>query len=233
MCGRFSLSFRERERLAFELGVPVEQLADAAYRPRFNVAPTDGHWLVRQRYEDRQLLPAKWGLVNTWATDAKRAALQINARAETLARLPSFRDAFRRRRCVVPADGFFEWVGSGAGRQPVWFHRPAGGLILFAGLYESWQPEPEQWQRTFTIVTTEPNEVVAAVHDRMPVILPESAVDGWLDPRQENLDTLTRLLVPAAADVLVATAVSSRVNSVRNDDAACLEPSPPSPSRLL
>ncbi len=232
MCGRFSLSFRERDSLAFELGVPVEQLGDAAYRPRFNVAPTDGHWLVRQRYEDRQLLPAKWGLVNTWATDAKRAALQINARAETLARLPSFREAFRRRRCVVPADGFFEWVGSGAGRQSVWFHRPDGGLILFVGLYESWQPEPEQWQRTFTIVTTEPNEVVVPVHDRMPVILPESAVDQWLDPRQEDLEALARLLGPAAADVLVATAVSPRVNSIRNVAAACLEPAPPAP-RLL
>src|ERR1700730_18546082 len=102
MCGRFTLTYRERERLARELGVPLDQLPDGSYRPRYNVAPTDPHWIVRQRYEERQILPAKWGLINSWAKDAKRAAQQINARAETLERWPAFKEAFQKRRCVVP-----------------------------------------------------------------------------------------------------------------------------------
>src|SRR5262245_19300143 len=174
MCGRFTLTYREREALADELGVNVEEIP-SDYRPRFNIAPTDPHLIVRVRYEDREALPAKWGLVNSWAKDAKRAALQINARAETLATLPPFREAFKKRRCVVPADGFYEWVGAKATRQPVWFHRPESGLILFAGLHESWQPQPGEWQRTFTIITTTPNRVTEPVHDRMPVILSDEA----------------------------------------------------------
>src|SRR5687767_5035660 len=102
MCGRFTLTYRERQRLADELGVAVEELTEADYKARYNIAPTDPHWIIRQRYEERHVLPAKWGLVNSWAKDAKRAAAQINARAESLQRLPAFRDAFEKRRCVVP-----------------------------------------------------------------------------------------------------------------------------------
>ena len=224
MCGRFTLTYRERMALADELGVPVHEIADAEYRARYNIAPTDPHWIVRLRYEDRQALPAKWGLVNTWAKDAKRAAAQINARGETLSKQPAFREAFQKRRCVVPADGFFEWVGTKQARQPVWFHRPDGKLILFAGLYESWQPRPGEWERTFTIVTTVPNRLIEPIHDRMPVILADDRVDAWLDPRQDDEEKLTRLLVPAPDDLLVRTFVSPRVNSVRNDDPECLEP---------
>lgn len=224
MCGRFTLTYRERERLAEELGVPIEQVPADQYQPRYNIAPTDSHWLLRLRYEDRELRPAKWGLVNSWARDAKRAAAQINARAESLAKSPAFREAFQKRRCAVPADGFFEWLKNGVSRQPVWFHRPDGGLFLFAGLYESWQPQPGQWQRTFTIITTTPNRTIEHVHDRMPVILPDDHVDEWLDPRQEDLERLARLLAPAPDELLVAMAVSPRVNSVKNDDATCLEP---------
>src|SRR3989304_2215040 len=164
MCGRFTLAYRERERLAEELGVNVEQIPAAEYRPRYNIAPTDAHWIVRLRYEDRQVLPARWGLVNSWAKDAKRAAAQTTPRAETLASAPAFRDAFVKRRCAVPADGFFEWVGpstgsgrgAGASRQPIWFHRSDGGLIPFAGPSQSRPPQPGQWQRTFTTVPAGP-----------------------------------------------------------------------------
>jgi putative SOS response-associated peptidase YedK len=224
LCGRFTLTRMERAELADELGVPVEALPADLYRPRYNVAPTDPHWIVRVRYEDRQLLPAKWGLVNSWAKDAKRAAMQINARAETVATLAPFRDAFRRRRCIVPADGFFEWTGTKEARQPLWFHREDGALLLFAGLYESWEPSEGERQRTFTIVTTRANALMAPVHDRMPVILAEEAIDDWLDPRHEDAAALAKLLVPAPADLLIATPVSQRVNSVKNDDPACLEP---------
>ncbi len=224
MCGRFTLTYAERERLAEELGVNTEQINDADYKPRYNVAPTDPHWIVRMRLEDREILPAKWGLVNTWAKDAKRAAAQINARAETIATSGAFKDAFAKRRCVVPADGFYEWAGGATDRHPVWFHRPDGRLILFAGLYESWPATPGNWQRTFTIITTEPNRLVSPIHDRMPVILDDDAVDRWLDPREEDTGVLQGMLAPAPDDLLVTLAVSQCVNSVRNDDPACLLP---------
>jgi putative SOS response-associated peptidase YedK len=223
MCGRFTLTYQQKQRLAEELGVNVEEIGDS-YKPRWNIAPTDPHWIVRMQYEEREILPAKWGLVNSWAKDAKRAARQINARAESIATNPAFRDAFARRRCVVPADGFYEWIGAGATRQPIWFHRPDGGLLLFAGLYESWPATPDNWQRTFTIITTTPNGIVSPVHDRMPVVLSGDAVDYWLDPREEDTDSLRKLLTPASDDVLVKLSVSQRVNSVKNDDPACLEP---------
>jgi putative SOS response-associated peptidase YedK len=175
------------------------------------------------RYEDRELLPATWGLVNSWAKDKKRAAGQINARAETIADRPAFRDAFQKRRCVVPADGFFEWTGPTGARQPLWYYRPDGGLLLFAGLYESWQPEPGQWERTFTIITTEANAIVREVHDRMPVILPEERINDWLFGRQENSEALRAMLVPAPDALLTVRHVSPRVNSAREDDPGVLE----------
>jgi putative SOS response-associated peptidase YedK len=222
MCGRFTLTYRERKALADELGVPVEQLPEDEYRPRYNIAPTDSHWIVRGRYEERQLLPAKWGLVNSWAKDARRAAQQINARAETLETSPAFREAFRSRRCLVPADGFFEWTGSKAQRRPIWYHRPDGKLILFAGLYEAWRPSEDEWQRTFTIVTTDANGLVRPVHDRMPVILSPEAADAWLFAGESDLEKVRALLRPPPDDLLIATFVSPRVNSVKNDDPECL-----------
>jgi putative SOS response-associated peptidase YedK len=220
MCGRFTLSRRDKEQVAHELGISIAELE--GYRPRYNIAPTDPHWILRVKYEDREFLPAKWGLVNSWAKDSKRAAQQINARAETLERRSAFKEALLKRRCVVPADGFFEWTGPKTARQPLWFHRPDDRLILFAGLYEYWQPAPKQWQRTFTIVTTEANDLMRPVHDRMPVILSEDAVDAWLFPKQEP-DALRPLLVPAPEDLLIATPVSPRANSVKNDDPGVLE----------
>ena len=224
MCGRFTLTEDNREWVAERLGVPVDELVEDTYRPRWNIAPTDQHWIVRMQHEDREALPAKWGLVQFGSKDAKRAATQINARAETLDSRPAFRNAWRKsRRCVVPADGFFEWTGDKKDRQPIWFHRPDRELIFFAGLYESWQPTPDAWQRTFTIITTTPNALLEPIHDRMPVIIPADRVDDWLFEGNES-DNVAGLLVPAADDYLIATAVSQRVNSVKNDDPACLAP---------
>jgi putative SOS response-associated peptidase YedK len=227
MCGRFTLARQDRVSLALELGVSVNQLAEETYRPRYNIAPTNKHWVVRMEYEDREMLRARWGLINHWAKDASVGHRQINARAETVDKRPAFRDAFKKRRCVVPADGFFEWAGPKGARQPIWFHRPDDGLILFAGLYESWQPAPDEWEPTFTIITTNANATLEPVHDRMPVILPDEAVDEWLYARQDDFAALDRLLVPAADDLLAATPVSPRVNSVKHDDPACLEPVAP------
>ncbi len=214
------MTHEQLEMLAEDLGVPVESLPNT--RPRYNIAPTDEHFIVRMQREDREALPAKWGLVNSWAKDSKRAAMQINAKAETLEERPAFRDAFEKRRCIVPADGFFEWTGPKTARLPLWFHRPDGGLLYFAGLYESWQPKPGEWQRTFTIVTTSANELLAPVHDRMPVILAKQDLDEWLGPRVP-LTRVRELLAPAPVDVLVARRVSPKVNSVRYDERDALD----------
>jgi putative SOS response-associated peptidase YedK len=221
MCGRFTLSYRDAERVARELGVPDEELD--GYRPRFNIAPTDMHWIVRTRYEDREVRPARWGLVNFWMKDRKQAFKNINARAETVQTSRAFREAFKERRCVVPADGFFEWTGPKEARMPIWFHRPDGGLIYFAGLYESWRPAPDEKERTFTIITTAPNALMEPVHDRMPVVLENDAVDEWLFAKQPP-EKLMTLLAAVRDDLLVATPVSPRVNSVKNDDPECLLP---------
>lgn len=219
MCGRFTLTYDSSKRLARDLGTSAESLAK--YRPRYNVAPTDFHWIVRTRYEDREVLPARWGLVNHWMTDRKQAFKNINARAETVQRLRSFREAFKERRCVVPADGFFEWTGPKDAREPIWFHRGDRSLILFAGLYESWRPSESERERTFTIITTSANSLMEPIHDRMPVILEDAVADDWLYGRQ-SADSLMELLRPAEDGLLVATPVSARVNSVKNDDPECL-----------
>jgi putative SOS response-associated peptidase YedK len=229
MCGRFTLTRRDFDALAAELGAEAGAELAAEYRPRYNIAPTDWHWLVRQKLETRQLLPARWGLVNSWAHDAKGAGRQINARAETALKSRAFGEAFLTRRCVVPADGFFEWTGSKADRRPIWYHAPGGELLLFAGLYESWMdPATRVWMRSFTILTTDANETVAPVHDRMPVILRPERIDDWLfvpaEDRERQAASAAALLRPAGADTLVATPVSPRVNSVANDDEACLAP---------
>jgi putative SOS response-associated peptidase YedK len=216
-------------QLATELDASFDDDVAALYRPRYNIAPTDLHWIVRTKQEQRQLLPARWGLVNSWAKDMKAAARQINARAESALTRPAFRDAFERRRCLVPADGFFEWIGAREDRRPIWYHAPDDSVITFAGLYESWQdPATSTWTRTFTILTTSANDLVTPVHDRMPVILPAEYRDDWLHVPVRNADAyagnLRTLLVPAANDALIPTEVSKRVNSVQNDDPACLTP---------
>jgi putative SOS response-associated peptidase YedK len=229
MCGRFTLTRKDFRALATELEAAFDESVASLYRPRYNIAPTDQHWIVREKQEQRQILPAKFGLVNSWAKDAKAAARQINARSESALTRPAFREAFEKRRCIVPADGFFEWIGAKEARRPIWFHAPDGALILFAGLYESWRdPKTEEWMRTFTILTTAPNAVVEPIHDRMPVILARDVIDDWLHVPTRNAETyaegLKKLLAPAREDVLVATEVSRRANSVANDDEGVLEP---------
>ena len=215
MCGRFTITRRDGNMLAAELGVAADSFVD--YRPRYNVAPTQMHYVVRVKFENREVLPARWGLVNTWAKTASTAAKNINARAETVNTRPTFREAFIKRRCVVPADGFFEWTGPKTARQPTWFHREDNQLLLFAGLYESWRPKPDQWETTFTILTTAANALTRQYHDRMPVILADRDADDWMDPRAPDPLVLKKLLVPAPADLLIATPVSPAVNDVDND----------------
>jgi putative SOS response-associated peptidase YedK len=205
------------------LGVYLDSIPED-YRPRYNIAPTDPHFVVTSKYEQRHAASARWGLVNSWAHDNSRAAACINAKAETIDTRGAFRDAFAHRRCVVPAVGFYEWRGPKNARRPIRFHRRDGGLFFFAGLYESLFPEKNRPEMTFTIITCAPNAEIAAIHDRMPVVLHERAADDWMNPLESDPLSLKRLLVPAPDDALIATAASTLVNSVKNDGPELLTP---------
>lgn len=215
-----TLTRRELREVAEELGALLEVGADLSWRPRYNVAPTDRHPIVRARETARSLELARWGMGHGAAkADGRALPVLINARAETAASRPSFRDAFVKRRCLVPADGFFEWRNTPEGRQPLWLHPQGGGLLLFAGLYA--EAEPGVTEPRFTILTTTPSDDVRAIHDRMPVILGRAEANAWLAAPSQGL------LRPAPAGTLVATPVSLRVNSVKNDDPECLAPPVP------
>ena len=182
MCGRFTLTVHQLGDVAEQLGASIDPELLEQYHPRYNVAPCESHWLLRSKAGRREVIPADWGLINHWSKDARVAYQQINARMETLAERPTYRDAFRSRRCVIPADGFYEWRGPKGAREPLWFHPPEGGLLLFAGLYEGWvDPVTGEVMKTFTIVTSPPNELVRPIHDRMPAIVPTDRLDEWLE----------------------------------------------------
>ena len=224
MCGRFTLSVETLELVAAAQQLAETLFAGIPHRPRYNVAPTQEHPIVRAGGEDLIAQTARWGLVNSWAKDAKRAGRQINARSETAARSRAYARPFKRKRCIIPADGWYEWSGPKEARQPHWIHHADREPFLFAGLYEVWYPEPEQPQTTFTILTTDANDALASIHARMPVLMPPEQLDDWLDPAAEDIDALSALLVSAPNDAFVSLPVSPRVNSVRNDDPSLLQP---------
>lgn len=214
MCGRFALTEHDRNLLETRLGLPPGALGD--YRPRYNIAPMQRHFVVVTKYENRAILPARWGLVPRCAKDASRASQCINAKCECVESKPSFRDAFKKRRCVVPADGFYEWTGPRTTRRPLWIHRRDGQLLRFAGLYEKWKPADGEAETTFTILTCAANSAMAAVHNRTPVILSDRDADDWMNPREADPLALKRMLVAAAEDLLEMQPASPLVNSVRN-----------------
>jgi putative SOS response-associated peptidase YedK len=223
MCGRFTLTWEEWRQVSDALCIQDAVDAAASYRPRFNIAPTDQHFIVTSEFERRKAQHASWGLVNRWAKDNSRASQCINAKAETIEQRSTFHEAFQQRRCVVPADGFYEWTGPRNKRQPLWIHPRSGGLILFAGLYESWYREPHQPEVTFTIVTCAANAVIGEIHDRMPVILDERMAEDWMNPREKNPHSLKRLLVPAPSGLLVMQPASPLANSVKNEGPTLLK----------
>lgn len=223
MCGRFTLSTSPEELArCFALDVTPE------HRPRYNVAPTQQVAAVRVVLSEggaRRLRQLRWGLVPSWAEDLRVGARMINARAETAAQKPAFRRAFRSRRCLVLADGFYEWRRRGNQRQPHLIRMHDGRPFAFAGLWERWvNPEDGEVVESCTLLTTGPNELVEKIHHRMPVILEPGDYDRWLDPRVSDPEELAPLLRPFPADEMVSHAVSQRVNSPRNDDPACLAP---------
>ena len=216
MCGRFSLKTPSKVLAkAFKIEVPTLPL-------RYNIAPTQQVAAVRSRPDGRELALLKWGLVPSWAKDASIGSRMINARAETVAEKPAYRWAFRRRRCLVPADGFYEWKREGGSKQPYHFRMRDEQPFAFAGLWERWRGELGEVIDSCTIITTEANELLAPVHDRMPVILPPEAYDTWLDDEFTDALALGGLLRPYPAEAMERFPVSTRVNSPKNDDASCV-----------
>ena len=219
MCGRFSLySNPHVVGLQFGLAHTPE------FSPRYNVAP--GTPILAVRADDRharQGVLLQWGLIPSWAKDPSIGHRMINARAEHIAEKPAFRSALRRRRCIIPADGFYEWQAAGSRKQPYYVRSREHELFGFAGLYEFWKG-PEGLIGSCTVITTEANALMRPLHDRMPVILDAGDYAHWLDPDNPDPEALVAVLRPAPAERMVAHPVSVRVNSVRNDDADLIEP---------
>jgi len=222
MCGRYRLSRRKQ--------IQEEHYAatsdDADWSPRYNIAPTQFVPVVRQnpRSASRELSLLRWGLVPSWAKDSSKGAALINARSETAASKPAFCDALKFRRCLIPADGFYEWQKVGKGKQPYCFEVNRGELFSFAGLWETWKDASGKALETCSILTTTPNAVTAPVHDRMPVILDPQYYDLWLDPGATDTTVISGFLKPFDAWLMRCFTVSSRVNRPANDDAECSAP---------
>ncbi len=218
MCGRFvQIASPADLEFSFQTTNPLPNV-----QPRYNAAPGQDLMVVRRHPDtgQRSLDLLRWGLIPHWAKDPKIAWSSINARVETLDTRPAFRSAYRKRRCLVPADAFYEWKKEGTRKQPYAIALKSRELFAFAGLWENWQdPEIEQWVRTFTIITTDANELVAPIHDRMPVILAPEDYDGWLLPETDA----KALLWPYPAELMTAWPISPRVNSPRNEGAELLE----------
>ncbi len=229
MCGRYAAS-----REASEIGdwFQVEELPSSELAPRFNVAPTSEVYIVVDEDKTRRLTVARWGLIPSWSSDASRASRMINARWESVATKPSFRAAFRRRRCVVPADGYYEWrpapEGTGSRKQPFYIYPRSGEPLAMAGLFEDWHG-PHGEMRTCTIVTQEAVGPVADIHDRMPVDVPESWWERWLDPDLEDAQgALEDICVQSRTGVEAGSrdfySVSTRVNAPVNEGADLITP---------
>jgi putative SOS response-associated peptidase YedK len=245
MCGRYA-SARSRVELAEEFGVESDQVAEPL-PPDYNVAPTKRVYAVLTRPERdgdrdgdgdgagqpvRQLRVVRWGLVPSWAKDLSIGSRMINARAETVGEKPAFRAAFARRRCLVPADGYYEWqqppAGTKAPKQPIYITRADQRPLAFAGLYELWRDknvpddDPAAWLWTTTIITTSAPDGLGEIHDRMPMVIDPAGWADWLDPAAGSAD-LSSLLQPAATSGLVTYPVSLEVNSVRNNGPELIE----------
>jgi len=236
MCGRYSLT-TPPEAMVRLFGLQTSPNLPA----RYNIAPTQrAPVILAQPAGARRLMSMRWGLVPPWSKNPAAGAPLINARAETVAEKPSFREAFQRRRCLVPADSYYEWIGQKGAKQPVRIQAPDQGVFAFAGLWEHWTPAPSGPPKpianagqaesidSFTIVTTAAAPALQAIHHRMPVIVPPTLFDAWIDPTL-SAGALQEIIDTAAADDFTAAAVSRRVSNVRNDDPGCIEPLPVQP----
>ena len=231
MCGRYRLS-RRKELIEEYFATASEE---DEWSPRFNIAPTQPVPVIRQNPEEpiRELSLMRWGLIPSWAKDPSVSASMINARSETASTKPAFRDALESRRCLIPADGFYEWVRAGKTKQPYCFEINDGELFAFAGLWDRWKNPSGEWVKTCTILTTTPNAVTSAVHDRMPVMLDPDSYDLWLDPGMQNVAAVSDLLKPSDARAMRCYPISTRINYVANDDEECSRPVELAQNRLF
>ncbi len=221
MCGRFTLTVDPSDlRDAFPEYTFPEQVA-----PRFNIAPTQPILAITNEGTNKADFFV-WGLIPSWAKDASIGNRMINARAETLAEKPSFRSAYKYHRCLILSDGFYEWQAQPGTKSkiPHFIHLRSASPFAFAGLWEHWNSPDGSEIRSATIITTEPNDLMARLHNRMPVILPNETYAQWLDPAPQSPDHLQKLLVPYPAEMMEAYPVSTRVNAPANDDPGCILP---------
>jgi len=219
MCGRFTLA-TPSSALAGRFGLS----ALSELTPRYNVAPTQPVAAVRANAEGNPSFASlRWGLIPPWAKDLSIGARMINARAETVAEKPSFRSAFRHRRCLVLADGYYEWCKTIDGKQPYWIRTAEGGPFAFAGLWERYEQAGAEVIESCTIITTLPIPQLPEIHDRMPVILPAAAYRTWLDTAYSDLKVLQRHLRPFTEQAMTATRVSTWVNNAGHDDPRCIQ----------
>ena len=222
MCGRFILTAAP-EALKAMFGYPEQP----NFPPRYNVAPGQPIAIVRLNEGRRQFALARWGLLPSWVKDPKAFTLQINARGESVCDKPAFSAAMKRRRCLIPADGFYEWQAAGARKIPYCVRTRMGAPFAFAGLWETWTGPNGEELDTAAIVTTTANAALAGIHERMPVIVPPEAFDLWLNCAAVDARTASTLIAPAPEDLLEAHEVSTAVNRVANDDPALVERLPP------
>jgi putative SOS response-associated peptidase YedK len=219
MCGRYVvISSPEAIRRLFGY------LDQPNFPPRYNVAPTQPVPIVRAAGGQRRFALVRWGLIPAWVKDPRRVSLLINARGESVLERPAFRAAMRHRRCLFPADGFYEWMQAGGRRRPFFVRPKAGGPIAFAGLWECWMGRNGEEMETAAIVTTRANRTLAAIHDRMPVIVPPEAFDFWLDTTRVDATTAAALIAPASEATIEAYPVSGAVNRVTNDSPDLIAP---------
>ncbi len=219
MCGRYTLR-TPVEKLAEEFGFDASSVE---VPPNYNVAPTQEVAAVLSEGGERRLELLRWGLIPSWADDPGIGSRMINARAETAPEKPSFRRAFRERRCLIPADGFYEWKRTDGAKQPYYIRMRGGRPFAFAGLWEAWNDDGGPEIRSCAILTTAPNALAGEIHDRMPVILPAGSYDAWLDPEAEKEELVT-LLAPYPEAEMEGYPVSRFVNSPSNNDPRCIEP---------
>jgi putative SOS response-associated peptidase YedK len=223
MCGRYRLSRRKQIIEEHFHTMPDD---DQDWTPHYNIAPTQLVPVIRQNPKEpiRELSIFRWGLIPSWSKDASGAARMINARSETLAVQPGFREAFKERRCLIPADGFYEWQKTRAVKQPYCFEVNNGELFAFAGLWERWKNPAGEWIKSCTIATTTPNTVTGAIHDRMPVILNPESYDLWLDPGMHDTTMLADFLRPFDTQQMRRYPVNPKLNNVKNDNAESAAP---------
>lgn len=222
MCGRFTV-----RKTVEEIGedFPLEDFINLIIKPRHNIAPTQPVAAIRLNSEKgkREATLFQWGLIPSWAKDPSSGSRMINARSETVSEKPSFRVAFQSRRCLVLADGFYEWQRSKTPKQPYYFKLRSDRVFAFAGLWEHWRGKDGSEIETCTLLTTEPNELMAPIHDRMPVILNSDSYELWLDANQKK-DAIQKLFDPFPSDKMEAYPISTFVNSPQNDSPRCIEP---------